>query len=67
VCVGVSSSTTVSDDPSSSALCVVCIECFPRGAGMPPLVTCSVRHQALAGAAPQIFFFGQFFLFLEVY
>jgi hypothetical protein len=23
--------TTVSDDPSSSALCVVCVERFPRG------------------------------------
>jgi hypothetical protein len=35
--------TTASDDPSSSALCVVCAGRFPRGvpggAGMPPLVT----------------------------
>jgi hypothetical protein len=31
VCVGTSDSTTVSDDPSSSALCVVCAGCFPRG------------------------------------
>jgi hypothetical protein len=38
--------TTASDDPSSSVLCVMCTEHFPRGvpggAGMPPLVTCSV-------------------------
>jgi hypothetical protein len=43
VCVGASDSTTASDDPSSSALCVMCTGRFPRGvpggAGMPPLVT----------------------------
>jgi hypothetical protein len=65
VCVGVSNSTTVSDDPSSSALCVVCTERFPRGVpggvGMPPpLVTHNVWHQ---GNAPKLFF-GRFFLFL---
>jgi hypothetical protein len=31
VCVGTSDSTTASDDPSSSALCVVCIGCFLGG------------------------------------
>jgi hypothetical protein len=62
VCVGASDMRTASDDPSSSALCVVCIRRFPRGvpggACMPPLVTRSVR-----GSAPK-FFFGWFFLFL---
>jgi hypothetical protein len=46
VCVGVSDSTTTSDDPSSSALYVVCVGCFlgrfQGGQGMAPLVTCSV-------------------------
>jgi hypothetical protein len=50
VCVGASDSTTASDDPSSSALCVVCVGRFPRGvpggAGMPPLVTRNVRARA---------------------
>jgi hypothetical protein len=37
VCVGASDSTTASDDPSSSALCIVCTGRFPRGVpGMPP-------------------------------
>jgi hypothetical protein len=68
VCVGASGSTTASDDPSSSDLCVVCARRFPRGvpggAGMPPLVTCN---------APIFFFwavfafFGRFLLFLAVY
>jgi hypothetical protein len=31
VCVGALNSTTASDDPSSSALCVVCARHFPRG------------------------------------
>jgi hypothetical protein len=31
VCVGASDMTTASDDPSSSALCVVCTGRFPRG------------------------------------
>jgi hypothetical protein len=31
VCVGMSDMTTASDDPSSSAFCVVCIGWFPRG------------------------------------
>jgi hypothetical protein len=31
VCVGASGSTTASDDPSSSDLCIVCTGCFPRG------------------------------------
>jgi hypothetical protein len=30
VCVGASDMTTTSDDPSSSALCVVCVGRFPR-------------------------------------
>jgi hypothetical protein len=40
VCVGMSDSTTTSDDPSRSSLCVMCTMRFPRripgGAGMPP-------------------------------
>jgi hypothetical protein len=31
VCVGASDSTTASDDPSSSGVCVVCVGRFPRG------------------------------------
>jgi hypothetical protein len=31
VCVGASDSTTASDDPSSSALCVVCVGRFLGG------------------------------------
>jgi hypothetical protein len=61
VCVGASDSTTASDDPSSSALCVMCARRFlggsQGGAGMPPLVTCSVR-----GNAPK-FFLGVFCYF----
>jgi hypothetical protein len=74
VCVGASNMTTTSDDPSSSALCVICTGSFPRGvpggrggggggAGMPPppLVMCSVRKWAVAqGNAPK-FFFGWYF------
>jgi hypothetical protein len=40
VCVGASDSTTACDDPSSSALCVVCVGRFLGGSqggpGMPP-------------------------------
>jgi hypothetical protein len=70
VCVGASDMTTASDDPSSSALCVVCVGRFPRGvpggAGMPPLVTRSVRQRAVAqgsGQRPEIFFLGGFCYF----
>jgi hypothetical protein len=73
VCVGASDMTTASDDPSSSALCVVCVGRFPRGvpgggSGMPPLVTCSVRQRAIAwGSSPRnFFFFWVFLLFLAV-
>jgi hypothetical protein len=62
VCVGTSGSTTASDDPSSSALCVVCIGRFLGGSqggpGMPPLVTRSVR-----GQCPKIFFWAVFSIF----
>jgi hypothetical protein len=55
------------DDPSSSALCVMCIQRFPRGVpggvGMPPLVTHNVRQRAVAqGNAPK-FFLGGFCYF----
>jgi hypothetical protein len=63
VCVGASDSTTASDDPSSSALCVMCTRRFPRGVprgvGMPPpgYVQCSKM-----GSSPrQNFFFGVVF------
>jgi hypothetical protein len=60
VCVGASDSTAMSDDPSSSSLCVVCTESFLGGLGMAPLgyVQC---------VAPQILFFGRFLLFLVVF
>jgi hypothetical protein len=62
VCVGASGSTTVSDDPSSSVVCVMCIGRFPRGvpggAGMPPWLR--------SGQRPD-FFFGGFLLFLAVF
>jgi hypothetical protein len=52
VCVGASGSTTVSDDPSSSALCVVCVGRFLGGSQggqvWPPLVTHSVRQWVVA-------------------
>jgi hypothetical protein len=68
VCVGTSDSTTASDDPSSSALCVVCTGHFPRGVpggggggvGMPPLVTRNIQHRAVR---PQIFFGAVFAIF----
>jgi hypothetical protein len=64
VCVGVLDITNVSDDPSSSGPCVICVECFPRGVlgggqVCPPLVTHNVRQRVN-------FFFGRFLLFLEV-
>jgi hypothetical protein len=31
VCVSASNSTTASEDPCSSVLCVVCVRRFPRG------------------------------------
>jgi hypothetical protein len=65
VCVGASDMTTVSDDPSSSALCVVCVGSFPRGVPgggryAPPWLCAAVR-----GSAPK-FFLGRFLLFLAV-
>jgi hypothetical protein len=61
VCVGASGSTTASDDPSSSSLCVVCIGRFPRGvpggAGMPPWLCVTF------GATPRNFFLGVFAIF----
>jgi hypothetical protein len=63
VCVGTSDMTTVSDDPSSIGPCVLCIGLSPRGvlggAGMPPLGY--AQHSTMGE-----FFFGRFFLFLEV-
>jgi hypothetical protein len=61
VCVGASDMTTASDDPSSSALCVVCVGRFPRGVpggvGMPPLVTLTFAMGGSPGQRPEIFFF----------
>jgi hypothetical protein len=68
--VGTSGSTTASDDPSSSALCVVCIGHFPRGVPgggggggryAPPWL------RTVFGASPLNFFLGGFLLFLAVY
>jgi hypothetical protein len=62
VCVGASGLTTASDNPSNSALCVVCIGCFPRGVprglGMPP-----PGYAQCLGQRPENFFWA-FFLFL---
>jgi hypothetical protein len=66
VCVGASDSTTVSDNPSSSVLCVMCAGRFPGGVGMPPPVTRNVQHWALARGSAPIFFLGRFLLFLVV-
>jgi hypothetical protein len=69
VCVGALDMTTVSDDPSSSAIFVVCIGHFARGAGMPPpgYVQCSAMGDSpgLTGfrAAPPIIFWGIFCYF----
>jgi hypothetical protein len=54
VCVGASDSTTASDDPSSSVLCVVFRALFPGG-------------RRYLCAAPRIFFGGWFLLFLAVF
>jgi hypothetical protein len=62
VCEGTSGSTIVSDDPSSSVLCVVCTGRFLEGPGMAPLgytqrsETCSSLGSTEFGAVPQIFF-----------
>jgi hypothetical protein len=63
VCVGALDLTIASDDPSSSALCVMCVRRFPKGVlgggqVCPPLVTHSVR-----GNAPKKKI-GRFLLFL---
>jgi hypothetical protein len=51
VCVGASDSKTASDDPSSSALCVVCTGHFPRG------VLGGERYAPLGYAQRPVFFF----------
>jgi hypothetical protein len=62
VCVGASDLTTASDDPSSSALCVMCIGLFPRGVpgggryAPPGYAQCS-------GQRPKFFFLGGFCYF----
>jgi hypothetical protein len=64
VCVWVTSDMkTTSDDPSSSALCVMCTGRFPRGVPgggryAPPWL------RTAFGAVPQNFFLGVFLLFL---
>jgi hypothetical protein len=54
--------TTASDDPPSSALCVVCAERFPRGvpggAGMPPPGYAQRSRQCL-----EFFFWAVFAIF----
>jgi hypothetical protein len=70
VCVGTSDSTTASDDPSSSALCVVCTGRFlggSQGGGVgggrygPP------GYAQRSGQCPEKIFFGWFLLFLAVF
>jgi hypothetical protein len=66
VCVGTSDMTTASDDPSSSALCVVCAGNFPRGvlgggAGMPPPPW--LRATFTGGQQCPKIFFGALFFF----
>jgi hypothetical protein len=56
VCVGASDSTTVSDDPSSSALCVVCTGCFPRGVSGGQV--CPPRLRVAFCSAPELFLCG---------
>jgi hypothetical protein len=58
LCVGMSNMTTVSDDPSSSSLCVVCAGKFPRGSQGGRYAPLGLR------AAARIFFFGRFLLLL---
>jgi hypothetical protein len=62
VCVGASDMTTASDDPSSSALCVMCVGRFPRGVPgggryAPP------GYAQRSGQCPKNFFLGGFFYF----
>jgi hypothetical protein len=72
VCVGASDMTTVSDDPSSSALCVMCVGRFPRGvpggAGMPPpgyaqRSATGGSQGPTGGQRPEIFFWAVFAIF----
>jgi hypothetical protein len=68
VCVGVSDSTTASDDPSSSPLCLCVVETFLGGSqgglGMAPLVTRSIRHR---GATPNFVFFLLFLVDFSIF
>jgi hypothetical protein len=62
VCVGASDMTIASDDSSSSAIFVVCVELLPRGVPVggryaPPWLC------AAFGAVPQILFLGGFCYF----
>jgi hypothetical protein len=68
VCVGMSDSTTVSDDPSSSSLCVVCVRRFLGGSqggpGMPPLgYTQRSTPGGRSGQCPKICFWAVFAIF----
>jgi hypothetical protein len=61
VCVGASDSTTASDDPSSSALCVVCIGRFLGGSqGGPGMAPPGYAQRSAPGAK---FFLGGFCYF----
>jgi hypothetical protein len=65
VCVGASDSTTMSDDPSSSSMCVVYVELFLEGSQggqvWPPWL------RTTFGATPQNFFWAVFFIFSEIF
>jgi hypothetical protein len=67
VCVGASDLTTASDDPSSSALCVMCIGIFPRGSQggqvCPPPGYARSAMGSNSGQPPRNFFLGGFCYF----
>jgi hypothetical protein len=71
VCVGASSSTIASDNPSSSALYVVCVERFLGGSqgGSSMAPPGYVQRSAMGSSSGQRpkFFLGRFFLFLAVF
>jgi hypothetical protein len=57
--------TTMSDDPSSSVLCVVCVERFPRGGGQvcPPGYAQRLTVDGSPGQRPKFFFWVVFAIF----
>ena len=71
VCVGVSDTTTASEDQYSRGMCVMCIRNFLRGVPgggryAPPSYAQHLATGSSPGQSPE-FFFGRFLLFLAVY